>query len=102
MISLTIRDNCHSCLQSSRKTSAGSSSEWIRSAQFAQDLRRLDDDPAMNELRACADSLGLDRIERHIFLCADQREPKCCAKEVIGGRAVEEFACAKNSLDQDR
>jgi (2Fe-2S) ferredoxin len=35
----------------------------------------------MNDLRACAVSLGLEKIERHIFLCADQTEPKCCAKE---------------------
>ena len=25
--------------------------------------------------------LGVGRIRRHIFLCADQTEPKCCAKE---------------------
>jgi len=26
--------------------------------------------------------LKIGRIERHIFICADQTEPKCCAKEV--------------------
>ena len=35
----------------------------------------------VNDLRACAVSLGLEKIERHIFLCADQTEPKCCAME---------------------
>jgi (2Fe-2S) ferredoxin len=35
----------------------------------------------MNDLRHCAAALGLGNIERHIFLCADQTEPKCCAKE---------------------
>ena len=35
----------------------------------------------MNDLRSCADALGLEKIEHHIFLCADQTEPKCCAKE---------------------
>lgn len=35
----------------------------------------------MNDLRACAESLSLEKIERHIFLCADQTEPKCCTKE---------------------
>ncbi len=35
----------------------------------------------MNDLHACADALGIEKIERHIFLCADQTEPKCCAKE---------------------
>ena len=35
----------------------------------------------VNDLRACADALGIEKIERHILLCADQTEPKCCAKE---------------------
>jgi (2Fe-2S) ferredoxin len=35
----------------------------------------------MNDLRTCADALGIEKIERHIFLCADQTEPKCCSKE---------------------
>ena len=39
--------------------------------------------------RTCADSLGIEKIERHIFLCADQTEPKCCAKEA--GLASWEF-----------
>ncbi len=26
------------------------------------------------------DKLGLDRISRHIFICADQTKPICCAK----------------------
>jgi (2Fe-2S) ferredoxin len=32
-------------------------------------------------LRAMVDSLGVDRIRRHIFLCADQTKPKCCNRE---------------------
>lgn len=28
------------------------------------------------------ETLGLSKIQRHIFLCADQTKPKCCAKEV--------------------
>jgi (2Fe-2S) ferredoxin len=34
-----------------------------------------------DDLTACARSLGLGTIRRHIFLCADQTEPKCCAVE---------------------
>jgi (2Fe-2S) ferredoxin len=34
-----------------------------------------------NDLKAVADSLGLETIGRHIFLCADQTEPKCCSRE---------------------
>jgi (2Fe-2S) ferredoxin len=33
-------------------------------------------------LRETVDKLGIDEIERHIFLCADQTLPKCARKEV--------------------
>lgn len=33
------------------------------------------------ELERLARSYGIGGIERHIFLCADQTEPKCCDKE---------------------
>ncbi|NER37586.1 MAG: ferredoxin [Oscillatoria sp. SIO1A7] len=29
-----------------------------------------------------ARSLGVDQIQRHIFICADQTKAKCCSKEV--------------------
>jgi len=32
------------------------------------------------DLPSVAQSLGLERYRRHIFLCADQTEPKCCSK----------------------
>jgi (2Fe-2S) ferredoxin len=32
-------------------------------------------------LRKVASALSLNRIERHIFLCADQSKPKCCNLE---------------------
>lgn len=35
-----------------------------------------DADPA-----AALRALALDQAERHIFLCADQTEPKCCTRE---------------------
>jgi len=28
-----------------------------------------------------AKTLGFSRLERHIFLCADQTKPKCCSRE---------------------
>jgi (2Fe-2S) ferredoxin len=31
--------------------------------------------------KAAADSLGLEKFKRHIFLCAEQTEAKCCARE---------------------
>jgi (2Fe-2S) ferredoxin len=33
------------------------------------------------ELEREAAALGIGKYQRHIFLCADQTEPKCCAKE---------------------
>ena len=34
-----------------------------------------------SELEAAVKSLGLEKYRRHIFLCADQTEPKCALKE---------------------
>ena len=33
-----------------------------------------------NTLAACVQSLGLNQIQRHIFICADQTKPLCCSK----------------------
>ena len=38
-------------------------------------------DPRKRMLQAKVDELGIERVERHIFLCADQTKPKCSAKE---------------------
>jgi (2Fe-2S) ferredoxin len=38
------------------------------------------DDPTNERLRRVADNLGVPAIRRHIFLCSDQTEPKCCDK----------------------
>lgn len=32
-------------------------------------------------LAAGVQSLGLNQIQRHVFLCADQTKPKCCSKK---------------------
>src|SRR5258708_22089814 len=32
-------------------------------------------------LKTMTESLGLEKYHRHIFLCADQTEPKCAPKE---------------------
>lgn len=34
-----------------------------------------------SELERTVQTLGLSKYQRHIFLCADQTEAKCCAKE---------------------
>jgi (2Fe-2S) ferredoxin len=33
------------------------------------------------ELQTAVEKLGLEKFRRHIFLCADATEPKCCARE---------------------
>jgi len=40
-----------------------------------------DDRPGREELLANLELYGVGRIGRHIFLCADQTEPKCAPKE---------------------
>lgn len=48
------------------------------------------------DLQAAADSLGLERYRRHIFLCADQTEPKCCTK----GQGLASWEFLKNRLKE--
>jgi len=35
----------------------------------------------MAELEQIAQKLNIGRIRRHIFLCSDQSDPKCCTKQ---------------------
>ena len=41
------------------------------------------------ELQTAVEALGLEKFRRHIFLCADPADPKCCPKEP--GLAAWEF-----------
>ena len=34
-----------------------------------------------SELQTAVESLGLEKFHRHIFLCVDATEPKCCPRE---------------------
>ena len=36
---------------------------------------------SMNELKLVSKALGLEEYQRHIFLCVDAEEPKCCGRE---------------------
>jgi hypothetical protein len=42
-----------------------------------------------DELQTAVEMLGLENFRRHIFLCADPTEPKCCPREA--GLASWEF-----------
>lgn len=35
----------------------------------------------MDSLRNCVETLGIEKVSRHMFLCADQTEAECCPKE---------------------
>ena len=35
----------------------------------------------ISELQSAVETLGIEKFRRHIFLCADATEPKCCARE---------------------
>jgi (2Fe-2S) ferredoxin len=37
--------------------------------------------PIGPRLRPTLDKLGVERVERHVFLCCDQTKPKCCRKD---------------------
>src|SRR4051794_39923250 len=45
------------------------------------DSQPMQEDSLIPELRQATDSLGLNAYRRHIFLCADQTDPKCAPKQ---------------------
>lgn len=47
-------------------------------------------------VREKADEMYIGSIRRHIFLCADQTEPKCCTKET----GLEAWAYLKKRLEE--
>ncbi len=38
-----------------------------------------------DELQTAVETLGIGKFRRHIFLCTDATEPKCCTRETILG-----------------
>jgi (2Fe-2S) ferredoxin len=49
-----------------------------------------------SKLGEIARALGIDGIQRHIFLCADQTKPKCCGREA----GLESWEYLKRRLEQ--
>lgn len=47
-------------------------------------------------LQKIKDQLGIPKIKRHIFLCADQTKPKCCTQE----SSLESWDFLKKRLDE--
>jgi (2Fe-2S) ferredoxin len=50
----------------------------------------------VDELRACVETLSIERCERHIFLCAEQSKPQCCSYEA----GAEAWAFLKGRLKE--
>jgi (2Fe-2S) ferredoxin len=48
------------------------------------------------ELQNVVETLGIGKFKRHIFLCADQTEPKCCARE----KSLESWEFLKRRLKE--
>jgi (2Fe-2S) ferredoxin len=49
-----------------------------------------------DSLKKVADSLGVDKIQRHIFLCCDQTRPKCSDRTA----SLESWDYLKRRLDE--
>ena len=49
-----------------------------------------------DKLKQIADELGVPHVQRHIFLCCDQTEPKCAPKE----RGLESWEYLKRRLKE--
>lgn len=53
-------------------------------------------DPRKRMLEAKVSELGIDRLERHIFLCSDQTEPKCSPR----AKSLESWDYLKRRLQE--
>ena len=54
------------------------------------------DDGLLDAQRSTADSLGIPKLSRHIFLCCDQTTPKCCHRD----RSLRAWVYLKGRLDE--
>lgn len=50
-------------------------------AQSILEASKTPKPPDKNTLTTCVHTLGLAKIQRHVFICADQTLPQCCSKE---------------------
>ena len=51
-----------------------------------------------SELQTAVETLGLEKFRRHIFLCTDATEPKCCPRE----QSLASWEFLKNRLKELR
>ncbi|KOP23973.1 ferredoxin [Hapalosiphon sp. MRB220] len=49
--------------------------------QFSHKMQKVTLSPENKALNKSIETLGLTKIQRHVFICADQTLPKCCSKQ---------------------
>ncbi|BAZ66624.1 MAG: ferredoxin [Pelatocladus maniniholoensis HA4357-MV3] len=49
--------------------------------QFSHKIQKATLSPENKALNKSVETLGLTKIQRHVFICADQTLPKCCSKQ---------------------
>ena len=49
-----------------------------------------------SELQTAVETLGIEKFRRHIFLCTDATEPKCCSRE----KSLESWEFLKRRLKE--
>ncbi len=57
---------------------------------------------AKKVLSNSVDSLGLSKIQRHMFLCTDQTIPKCCPKCCSKQASLESWEYLKKRLKEPK
>ena len=65
-------------------------------ANLVNNREHASDDGVVEAQRRKAEALGIPHLKRHIFLCCDQTEPKCCDRD----RSLEAWKYLKGRLDE--
>lgn len=64
--------------------------------QKSRQIPKTTKSPDNKTLSNCVETLGLAKIQQHIFLCADQTVPNCCSKQA----SVEAWEYLKKRLKE--
>lgn len=66
----------------SAQNSQGAKFQESFEQQLKSQMSDIEIDICTDALGSCVQSLALNQIQRHIFICADQTKPNCCPTEV--------------------
>ena len=70
--------------------------DGVGHARALVNMEPIPDDDVQTCQRRVAETIGLSAARRHIFLCCDQTEPKCCEKD----RGLAAWAYLKQRLKE--